>query len=102
MLAGCIRAELVECGDGTACPAGTACDTIHGGCVTPAQLAVCNGLGSEVDCSTGDITGGCFDGICLPRGCGNRVVETGEACDDGNDASGDGCRADCRSNESCG
>ncbi len=27
--------------------------------------------------------------------CGNALVETGEACDDGNTASGDGCEADC-------
>ncbi len=33
-----------------------------------------------------------------PRGvCGNAVVETGEACDDGNNTSGDGCEADCLS-----
>jgi MYXO-CTERM domain-containing protein len=29
--------------------------------------------------------------------CGNRVVERGEDCDDGNMTSGDGCTADCRS-----
>ena len=34
--------------------------------------------------------------------CGNDVVETGEACDDGNTTGGDGCSADCRSDESCG
>jgi cysteine-rich repeat protein len=28
--------------------------------------------------------------------CGNRVVETGERCDDGNTADGDGCTSDCR------
>ncbi|MDP3575529.1 MAG: hypothetical protein Q8S42_33190, partial [Archangium sp.] len=27
--------------------------------------------------------------------CGNAIVETGEACDDGNTNSGDGCEADC-------
>src|SRR5690606_8723834 len=26
----------------------------------------------------------------------------GEVCDDGNNASGDGCRSDCRSDETCG
>jgi cysteine-rich repeat protein len=28
--------------------------------------------------------------------CGNRVVESGEQCDDGNDVQDDGCRNDCR------
>jgi cysteine-rich repeat protein len=28
--------------------------------------------------------------------CGNRVLNDGETCDDGNTASGDGCSADCR------
>ncbi|MBR4984270.1 MAG: DUF4215 domain-containing protein [Proteobacteria bacterium] len=30
-----------------------------------------------------------------PAACGNRVVESGESCDDGNTESGDGCSADC-------
>ena len=34
--------------------------------------------------------------------CGNGIVEQGEACDDGNRGGGDGCSADCRSNERCG
>ena len=31
--------------------------------------------------------------------CGNRIVETGEICDDGNTVSNDGCSADCKSVE---
>ncbi len=35
--------------------------------------------------------------------CGNGVIESiGEVCDDGNTLSGDGCSADCDSNETCG
>lgn len=34
--------------------------------------------------------------------CGNDRVEPGEACDDGNETGGDGCSADCTSDESCG
>jgi len=30
-----------------------------------------------------------------PEACGNGVVETGEACDDGNTSGGDGCAGDC-------
>ena len=34
--------------------------------------------------------------------CGNGAVELGEVCDDGNNSNGDGCAADCGSDESCG
>jgi len=39
---------------------------------------------------------GCLEGVCLPPPIpGNGIVEYGEACDDGNTTSGDGCSADC-------
>jgi cysteine-rich repeat protein len=34
--------------------------------------------------------------------CGNGLLDRDEQCDDGNTVSGDGCSADCRSNERCG
>jgi cysteine-rich repeat protein len=34
--------------------------------------------------------------------CGNNIVEEGEWCDDGNNRSGDGCSANCISDETCG
>jgi len=34
--------------------------------------------------------------------CGDGTLDPGEVCDDGNTTDGDGCSADCRSNESCG
>ncbi len=34
--------------------------------------------------------------------CGDSIVHADEACDDGNDVGGDGCAADCFSDESCG
>ncbi len=39
---------------------------------------------------------------CLLERCGNRVLDPREVCDDGNQESGDGCSADCSSNEACG
>jgi cysteine-rich repeat protein len=39
---------------------------------------------------------------CQPSRCGDRVKDDGEACDDGNLLSNDGCSGDCRSNEACG
>ena len=32
---------------------------------------------------------------CTAARCGDGVVDTGETCDDGNTADGDGCAADC-------
>src|SRR5258706_5146390 len=34
--------------------------------------------------------------------CGNGKIDPGEVCDDGNANDGDGCSADCTSDESCG
>lgn len=102
LAAGCVRADLVNCENGSSCPNGTACDDVHGGCVDPAQLSACGGAEQLAACSAAEIEGACFDGVCLPLGCGNRIVEPGEACDDGNLVSGDGCRTDCLSNETCG
>jgi cysteine-rich repeat protein len=41
---------------------------------------------------------------CQLARCGDTIVDTaaGEVCDDGNATAGDGCSADCRSNETCG
>jgi cysteine-rich repeat protein len=101
-IAGCIQPSLVMCSDGLACPVSDRCDEIHHACVSPDQLAVCREAIAGEDCAAGPISGGCFDGVCLPRGCGNRVTEPGEMCDDGNQRSGDGCTGDCRSTEICG
>jgi cysteine-rich repeat protein len=37
-----------------------------------------------------------------PAACGNNHIDPGEVCDDGNNVSGDGCSADCKSDETCG
>lgn len=102
VLAGCIDSNLVQCANGLACPASERCDEVHQSCVLPEQLVVCEGLSEAADCTSGAISGGCFDGVCLARGCGNRVIELGEMCDDGNQIAGDGCGGDCRSTEQCG
>ena len=46
--------------------------------------------------------GVCADQICVAAGCGNGIVEGDEACDDGNQVSGDGCSRGCDSLEACG
>ncbi len=42
--------------------------------------------------------------ICITTSCGNGLIDTGEGevCDHGNVLPGDGCSADCLSNETCG
>jgi cysteine-rich repeat protein len=39
---------------------------------------------------------------CILGSCGNGVIDGAEVCDDGNVTDGDGCSADCTSNETCG
>lgn len=40
--------------------------------------------------------------IAITAPCGNDILDVGEACDDGNTESGDGCSADCLHDEACG
>jgi cysteine-rich repeat protein len=53
---------------------------------------VCTGLEDESGCPQD----------CSPYECGDGAVEGPEVCDDSNTAGGDGCSADCLSDESCG
>jgi cysteine-rich repeat protein len=103
LVAGCVTSDLVPCEDGRACPVGTVCDEVHHGCVDPDQVATCTGVPDFTDCSSPKIGAGrCFDGICLPAGCGNALREPEELCDDGNNVGNDGCSAECTSLEVCG
>src|SRR5262245_53494144 len=94
VLGGCVTSAAVECG-GYTCPAGGVCDTVHGGCVTQEQVDKCEAQPDFMSCSyLGVDLGSCYDGICLPGGCGNGRDDPMEACDDGNQNGGDGCSAD--------
>jgi cysteine-rich repeat protein len=53
-------------------------------------------------CQLGDECAPGGDFCVPPHGCGNGQVDFGEVCDDGNRVSGDGCRQDCKSDETCG
>ena len=64
-LTGCVRAELVICDDGRACPAGTACDLVHATCVDPAQFEVCESAATGALCEAAGVIGMCDRGVCL-------------------------------------
>jgi cysteine-rich repeat protein len=98
-LGACIEAELVPCENGVACPTGTVCDEPHKTCVTPEQATVCRFKLERDPCLE---NGACHHGICVPIECGNWLRDPLEMCDDGNTQSGDGCSADCSTNETCG
>src|SRR5688500_4178365 len=103
LLGACLDEEVVKCADGRICPASLRCDAAHQGCVLPQQLESCVNKQQGESCSyRGVPVGACYEQVCLPSGCGNGILDTSEVCDDSNRFHGDGCSADCRSNESCG
>ena len=57
------------------------------------------GIGAALAAACGGGAGASADAAAT---CGNIVLDPDEVCDDGNSASGDGCSADCRSDETCG
>ncbi len=97
---GCLADATVPCGD-LRCPVGDVCSA--GGCASADAVASCVGLDDGDGCATRTIeSGACHGGACRPIACGDGVVDRGEVCDDGNTVGGDGCSADCRSDETCG
>lgn len=87
---GCTSACLLELGE--ACTASSACAS--GACAAIDAICVCD---ENADCPTG--TPVCKlaadPNLCVVAGCGNGVLEMGEACDDDNTTNGDGCNGGC-------
>ena len=100
LAASCVSTGSTLCADGRVCPGNTVCASVADQplCVSPEQVASCNGVPQFGSC--GDNLS-CYDGVCLPGGCGNGILDPGEACDDGNLLPGDGCSAVCLE-EKCG
>lgn len=90
------------CGPGGACPVGTQC--LREVCVA----SECGEAPDGEPCANPATEDGvCRAGACIARGCGDGIVGLDaagrpEVCDDGNQVGGDGCSADCMSDESCG
>lgn len=98
--ASCLEApQLAPCGDDW-CLTGTTC--FNDRCATNAQIEACAGAADAAGCTFDGAVGRCSGGVCLIEGCGNRILDGIEVCDDGNTDSGDGCRADCAKMEVCG
>ena len=101
-LAGCLQPQSASCGD-LVCATGQVCSPDRARCVLPEQIVACSGQADGAVCQfSGTADGACYAGACLATGCGNGVVEGGEVCDDRNKVGGDGCSANCKSDESCG
>lgn len=101
VVSACVAPSVTSCPD-VDCPFNEVCDG-HGGCARQAAIDVCVGKPEGASCSYAETPDGqCSNDLCLPVGCGNYFVTPGEVCDDGNTTNGDGCSADCASNEMCG
>src|SRR3954469_13482231 len=72
----CVSPASTLCGDGRVCPDGTVCATVadQPRCVSPDQLAHCNGIASGESCGDNQR---CYDGVCLDAGCGNGLADPG-------------------------
>ncbi len=103
VLGSCATPRTQHCGFDLLCPVGTVCNETHQRCVLPSQLEACQGLSTGDPCHFADVSSGtCDQGVCFAAACGNGRLDAEEVCDDGNRVPGDGCSADCQSDESCG
>lgn len=114
VVSGCLEPATVECGDEhhTLCASDSVCARIPelgsegAWCVDPSAVEACSGAEAGTACTVDGHGGTCFattsGAVCVPQACGDRLRDGAESCDDGNQASADGCAADCLSDETCG
>ncbi|MEZ4365465.1 MAG: DUF4215 domain-containing protein [Kofleriaceae bacterium] len=97
----CVEPAAITCDDGSVCGPTQAC-LAGGGCAEAVDVAACDGLATGAACAGRFGAGVCADGVCRASSCGDGVVASDEACDDGNAVDGDGCSRGCDSDETCG
>jgi cysteine-rich repeat protein len=94
-----------ECSDANNCNGAESCNIATHKCEAGTPP------GPNTACTEGTVTGVCVNGVCGSPGCGNGVMDVGEACDDGNNDDSDGCtrkckftcaaNTDCNDNDAC-
>jgi len=93
-------AVSATCGDGFVNDPSEVCDdgnlNTGDGCDAACLLEVGEPCTGDTDCATNRCNLATVPPVCAPPvGCGNGLLEAGEACDDGNNMNGDGCTAAC-------
>jgi cysteine-rich repeat protein len=93
---GCLpESSAVPCGD-LVCAAPQVCAPLGGACVSSEQVDACEGKADGAGCELVGVGAGlCRDRVCVVAGCGDGVLDAGEACDDGNDDDTDACTSAC-------
>jgi len=94
-------AVSATCGDGFVNDPSEVCDdgnlNTGDGCNTACLREVGEPCTGDTDCASNLCNVAAMPPVCAPPvGCGNGVLEAGEACDDGNNVNGDGCTAACQ------
>ncbi len=94
-------AVSATCGDGFVNDPSEVCDdgnlNTGDGCDAACLLEVGEPCAGDTDCASNLCNMAAMPPVCAPPvGCGNGVLEPGEACDDGNNMNGDGCTAACQ------
>jgi cysteine-rich repeat protein len=96
---GCVDSTSFTCGE-ILCPASSVC--VENECVPRSARDACDGQLDLATCNIEGRTGICVHSACQLIACGDGIINGNEICDDSNTEDGDGCSANCRSNESCG
>jgi cysteine-rich repeat protein len=93
---GCEPDCSFTCEDDEACEDDNPCD--GAGRCDPSEHVCTTGEALEegAECETAALPEGeCRNALCVPKGCGDELIEGEEECDDGNADSGDGCEPNC-------